>query len=157
MGYLNENPGEIAASIGVAYRHNRDGNYAWFHLVATNNKLKGRGIGTQMLKEMIDIAKKNGCDYVSLSTAKKAISAVNFYLKSGFFISGEHVPLWGGLRVIHFITSLCILQNGTRYFIENIGTLSRMKQALKRIIVPVYKIKKNGYERKWTHGERNIV
>ena len=93
---LNKEFTEITSSISVAYRHNHEGKYAWFHLVASNKNNKRLGFGTQMLKTMIEKAKEEGCKYVLLSTAKSANSAVQFYLKNGFFIQSSHFPLRGG-------------------------------------------------------------
>lgn len=100
IGVLEENPEEIASTVSVAYRYNKEGKYAWYHLVATNNKLKGRGIGSQMLLAILDIAREEGCDHVELTTAKKATSAVRFYEKNGFNKIGYYQPLTGGINHI---------------------------------------------------------
>lgn len=96
IGVMEESPNDIASTISVAYRHDKEGEYAWYHLVATNNRLKGKGIGTQMLRAMIDMAREEGCGHVELTTAKRAVSAVKFYEKNGFNKIGYYQPLTGG-------------------------------------------------------------
>lgn len=106
IGYESEkNANEIAATISVAYRNDMDGKYAWFHLVATNNRIKGKGYGTVVLMRLMSLAAEDGCNHIMLSTAQAATSAVNFYLKNGFFIRSKYRPFWGGVFVLCFSLS----------------------------------------------------
>lgn len=140
LGFLDNNPGEIAASVSVAYRYDKEGKYAWFHLVATNNKIKGRGVGTEMLQTMIDMARDNGCHYISLSTATKATSAVKFYEKNGFFKTSYYQLLsWGGYRAYNFRYQIIHPSKwDCRAYRWMVYVLKTPKQVFKTLIKPIY-------------------
>ncbi|EJJ1914494.1 GNAT family N-acetyltransferase [Salmonella enterica] len=55
-----------------------------------NVSLKNRGVGTKVLNEVIQLAKKRGCKNISGEMKKSNISKLTrFYGKSGFKITGE--------------------------------------------------------------------
>ncbi|EDT0100545.1 hypothetical protein GQ155_003806 [Salmonella enterica] len=55
-----------------------------------NVSLKNRGVGTKVLNEVIQLAKKRGCKNISGEMKKSNISKLTrFYGKSGFKITGD--------------------------------------------------------------------
>lgn len=55
-----------------------------------NVSLKNRGVGTKVLNEVIQLAKKRGCKNISGEMEKSSINKLTrFYGKSGFKITGE--------------------------------------------------------------------
>jgi len=144
LGFLSECPNEIASSISVAYRYDDSEKYAWFHLVATNDKMKGKGVGTHMLHAMIDLAYKNGCSYVSLITAKKAISAVRFYEKNGFFKVSRFRPFRGGYEGYSYRYQIVHPSKWDNpSYRKMIYILNEPKRIFKLMITPIYRLIKD--------------
>ncbi|EJA0166387.1 hypothetical protein MQB33_003448 [Salmonella enterica subsp. enterica serovar Sandiego] len=55
-----------------------------------NVSLKNRGVGTKVLNEVIQLAKKRGCKNISGEMKKSSINKLTrFYGKSGFKITGD--------------------------------------------------------------------
>ncbi|ECG8158978.1 GNAT family N-acetyltransferase [Salmonella enterica] len=55
-----------------------------------NVSLKNRGVGTKVLNEVIQLAKKKGCKNISGEMKKSSINKLTrFYGKSGFKITGD--------------------------------------------------------------------
>ena len=143
IGFFEEAPSEIAASISVSYRCDKEGKYAWYHLVATNSKLKGRGIGSQMLSTMIDIAVNEKCSHVSLTTAANAISAVKFYLKNGFIIESYTIPLVGGYKSYVFRYQIKHPSKWDKKWYCKYHYISKIpKQWIKKLTGPIFKFVK---------------
>jgi len=143
IGCLDEFPNEIAASISVAYRQDKEGKYAWFHLVSVNNKIKGKGIGTLMLSSMIEKAKKDGCTHISLTTAVNATSAVSFYLRNGFFKEFYHIPLEGGYNSYVFRYQITHPTKWDVLIYRKYVWVKRfVKQFIKLILRPFFRIKR---------------
>ena len=52
---------------------------------------KHKGIGTSMLNNLIEIAKRKACDRLHLMTTNDNLDALRFYQRRGFHICGIHI------------------------------------------------------------------
>lgn len=68
-------------------------NYLRIELFYVDGNTRGKGVGSQLLKQIEAIARKERCTLVLLETM--SFNAPNFYLKHGYEISGQidHHPL----------------------------------------------------------------
>jgi GNAT superfamily N-acetyltransferase len=68
--------------------------------MSTRKDLRNQGIGTQVLEQLVSIAKSQGYELIALETTATWQDAVNFYLKRGFRSQG----IKGGDH--HFVRSI---------------------------------------------------
>ncbi len=61
--------------------------------VRVAEKLRGRGVGQQLVEYAIDVARQQGCRMVQLTTDKQRPDALRFYEKLGFVASHEGMKL----------------------------------------------------------------
>lgn len=61
--------------------------------VRTSASVRGSGIGSEMIRFAIDLAKERGCHLVQLTTDKKRPDAIRFYEQLGFIASHEGMKL----------------------------------------------------------------
>lgn len=60
--------------------------------IATLNSFEeNRGIGTALIKAVLDIAEKNSCRRLWLITTNDNINAIRFYQKKGFELKAAHI------------------------------------------------------------------
>ena len=57
------------------------------HLAVARN-MQGQGLGTRLIREIIEIARAQGCDCVLSDTATRARSSIRAHRKAGFRIIG---------------------------------------------------------------------
>ena len=60
-------------------------------IVTLNSFEENRGIGTKLIKEVLDIAQKNSCKRLWLITTNDDINAIRFYQKRGFDLKAAHI------------------------------------------------------------------
>ncbi len=60
-------------------------------LIGIKKEFRNRGVGTILMEEAIKWFKKQGVNLVSVRTQIKNMNAMNFYLKSGFYIKGYDI------------------------------------------------------------------
>lgn len=60
-------------------------------IVTINSFEENKGIGTALIKEIFDIAQKNGCKRLWLITTNDDINAIRFYQKKGFDLKAAHI------------------------------------------------------------------
>ncbi len=66
------------------------------HLLLVRPSLQGRGIGTALVRHVLDLAESRGCRTVRLDTGSRNIPAVSLYRKTGFRIAAAAPMLVGG-------------------------------------------------------------
>lgn len=62
-----------------------------FEIVTLNSFEENRGIGTTLVKGVLDIAQKNNCKRLWLITTNDDINAIRFYQKKGFNLKAAHI------------------------------------------------------------------
>ncbi len=67
--------------VGVARLHFNSMEEAQIRYMAVDEKYRGQGIGSMMLRRLEEIAKKKGAKYIILNARE---NAVNFYKKNGY-------------------------------------------------------------------------
>ncbi|WP_243456535.1 GNAT family N-acetyltransferase [Mobilitalea sibirica] len=60
-------------------------------IVTLNSFEENRGIGSALIKEVLDMAKKNNCQRLWLITTNDDIKAIRFYQKKGFDLKAAHI------------------------------------------------------------------
>ncbi len=88
--------GEVVGTVQVSIlRHlsRRGARRAQFESVRVSSKVRGKGIGKQMLSHAIELAKSKGCQIVQLTSDKTRTDAIEFYKSCGFLCSHEGLKL----------------------------------------------------------------
>ena len=62
--------------------------------------IQNKGIGTQIIGRIKEIAKKNNCKRIWLVTTNSNINAIKFYQKRGFYISNIYIKAMDEARKI---------------------------------------------------------
>lgn len=86
----------IVASLQITYTPSLSYQGSWratLESVRTAADLRGRGIGTQLVRHAIDRARARGCGLVQLSTNKLRTEARRFYEKLGFHATHEGMKI----------------------------------------------------------------
>lgn len=60
-------------------------------IVSLDSKLENRGIGSALIKKVLEVAKSLQCKRVWLITSNDNIRAIRFYQKRGFDLAGIHL------------------------------------------------------------------
>lgn len=60
-------------------------------IVTLNSFEENRGIGTALVKEVLEVARKKNCKRVWLITTNDDINAIRFYQKKGFDLKAAHI------------------------------------------------------------------
>lgn len=60
-------------------------------LIGVKKDFRGRGIGTVLTKKAIEWFSTQGINSISVRTQLRNLNAINFYLKSGFYIKGYDI------------------------------------------------------------------
>lgn len=60
-------------------------------ITSLNSFEENRGIGTALIKEVLDVAQKSNCKRVWLITTNDNIEAIRFYQKKGFDLKAVHI------------------------------------------------------------------
>lgn len=77
----------------TTYLSRKGGKRATVESVRVSSDMRSNRIGSKMLEHAIDLAKKNGCFMVQLTTDKTRTRAHKFYKKLGFTASHEGMKL----------------------------------------------------------------
>ncbi|TFH01668.1 MAG: GNAT family N-acetyltransferase, partial [Candidatus Thorarchaeota archaeon] len=85
-GYFREVPEDVLKTWGVS-------KVATIELVVVDPKYGEQGIGTMLLKSLIEILKQSGADLIGLSCPVQAEQAKRLYEKVGFDISAYHMRM----------------------------------------------------------------
>jgi len=83
-GYFKDVPGEVLARWGCS----KVGEIA---LIAVNPSYRNRGVGTTLLRKLLEEFKKAGADLVSLHCPSMAMDAKQLYDKLGFEVRAYHM------------------------------------------------------------------
>ena len=62
--------------------------------VAVLNDYRKQGVATALIKELINICRKNNASYLTLEVRKSNIAAINLYKKLGFSVVGERADFY---------------------------------------------------------------
>ncbi len=60
-------------------------------ITTLNSLSEGKGIGSSLINEVIQVAKQEGCGRVWLITTNDNISAIRFYQRFGFSLTAVHI------------------------------------------------------------------
>jgi ribosomal protein S18 acetylase RimI-like enzyme len=61
--------------------------------VRTSSAVRGKGVGTELIRWAIDRAKQRGCHLVQLTTDKQRVDALRFYERLGFKATHEGLKM----------------------------------------------------------------
>jgi ribosomal protein S18 acetylase RimI-like enzyme len=91
--------GEHAGSIALTDEGEGEATIRWFLL---SPELRGRGLGRQLLGEMLDRAAEVGYARVGLETFSELEAAAHLYRDHGFeLVSADAAPRWGRDRITY--------------------------------------------------------
>ena len=76
-------PEELVSAI-VMVDNKKFPSVCWLEYLAVSHRYKGQGIGSKLLRHSENIARKNGKDWLALSTYKNNTEAIPFYEHLGF-------------------------------------------------------------------------
>jgi len=71
--------------------------------VSVGHSFRGRGVGTFLVKNMVDIAHKNGCNRVILDVSSNNKSAIGLYRKLGFEVEGVKKSWFWGFTIFKMV------------------------------------------------------
>ena len=88
-GYLllaiNENE-EIVGTVSLIERNKGGFRYVSHDNLAVSSLCKGKGVASNLFREVINVTKREGYDFITSFTATTADSSVRYHLKNGFVI-----------------------------------------------------------------------
>jgi len=92
--WILEEDGEIVGCIGVAKRSEEQAQLRWLLL---HPKVRGRGLGKMLIREVLDFAREQGYSTIFLLTEDILIDAARLYEKFGFEVTerSEEKLKWG--------------------------------------------------------------
>jgi GNAT superfamily N-acetyltransferase len=82
--YLLEIAGEIAGMASLHYMETLAKKSAWVEDVVVHPKHQGKGLGTKIMKHVVEKARKKGVKHVDLTSSPQRIAANELYKKIGF-------------------------------------------------------------------------
>ena len=83
----------LAGSVGLTEESDDTATLRWFVL---DRQLRGHGLGSRMLKEMLTSAERGGYARVTLETFSELTAAARLYRRHGFrLLSEDTAPRWG--------------------------------------------------------------
>ncbi|TFG95383.1 GNAT family N-acetyltransferase [Candidatus Thorarchaeota archaeon] len=85
-GYFREVPEDVLKTWGVS-------KVATIELLVVDSEYEKQGIGTMLLKSLIEILKQSGADLIGLTCPVQAERAKGLYEKVGFDISAYHMRM----------------------------------------------------------------
>lgn len=90
LAYI-EKDDEVVSAIGFRYLQMLyNGKQIYIDDLTTSDKVRGEGYGTALLDYVIDLAKANNYDCVTLDSGPTRHTAHRLYLNKGFQISSHH-------------------------------------------------------------------
>ncbi len=85
--------GVVRGSLGLTLAGGGLGHVRWF---ALEPELRGRGLGRQLIGELLDLAREQGLRRLELGTFSALTTAARIYRGAGFRVTGEHERTdWG--------------------------------------------------------------
>jgi GNAT superfamily N-acetyltransferase len=93
---IAERNGEIVGTLQITFivgLSRRGAKRALIEAVRVAAPFRGKGIGEEIIRGAIDIARQNGCSMVQLTTDKSRKDAHRFYERLGFVASHEGMKL----------------------------------------------------------------
>lgn len=90
LAYI-EADGEVVSAVGFRYLQMLyNGKQIYIDDLTTSDKVRGKGYGTALLDYVIELAKANNYDCVTLDSGPSRHTAHRLYLNKGFQISSHH-------------------------------------------------------------------
>jgi GNAT superfamily N-acetyltransferase len=90
LAYI-EVDGEVVSAVGFRYLQMLyNGKQIYIDDLTTSDKVRGKGYGTALLDYVIELAKANNYDCVTLDSGPTRHTAHRLYLNKGFQISSHH-------------------------------------------------------------------
>jgi len=94
--WIVEKNKEVLGSIALCEVSSTEAQLRWF---LVSPKLRGQGLGKRLISELLDFAKENSYQTISLWTVKGLEAAKNLYLSSGFtFVKEVEHSVWGSIH-----------------------------------------------------------
>ena len=88
-GYLllaiNENE-QIVGTVSLIERHKGGFRYVSHDNLAVSSLSKGKGVASSLFQEVLNVARREGYEFITSFTATAADSSVRYHLKNGFVI-----------------------------------------------------------------------
>ena len=103
--WLVQRDGRLVGSLALVLECPRVGNLDWFVLDAD---LRGRGLGRQLVFELIAEARARGMKKLKIETFSKLTAAAHIYRRAGFSVVCQQETDWHGERVIHQLYELTL-------------------------------------------------
>lgn len=103
--WLVERDGRLLGSLALVLECPRVGNLDWFVLDAD---LRGRGIGRQLVSDLVADARARGMEKLKIETFSKLTAAARIYRAAGFSVVWQQETDWHGERVIHQLYELTL-------------------------------------------------
>jgi N-acetylglutamate synthase-like GNAT family acetyltransferase len=97
--WIVERDGRHAGSLAMT--HEDDGT-ACVRFFVLDSELRGSGLGTRLLDELLDTARANGFEHAMLETFSDLTAAAHLYGERGFrVVSAETGPRWGRAEITY--------------------------------------------------------
>jgi N-acetylglutamate synthase-like GNAT family acetyltransferase len=91
--WVVEHQGQVAGSIAIVEVKKKLAQLRWFLL---HPRLRGQGIGKQLLQDAISFSRQSGYGQIELWTTRNLTTASHLYRSAGFELTREIThPLWG--------------------------------------------------------------
>jgi ribosomal protein S18 acetylase RimI-like enzyme len=96
--WIAELGGEVAGTLALIHEDERTARIRWFLL---DRALRGRGLGRQLLEELIAEADATGYELIRLETFSELTAAARLYRSFGFDVVRSHHDDRWGRRLLH--------------------------------------------------------
>jgi GNAT superfamily N-acetyltransferase len=97
--WIVERDGRHAGSLAMT---DEDDGIACVRFFVLDSELRGRGLGTRLLDELLDTARANGFEHAVLETFSDLTTAARLYGERGFrVVSAETGPRWGRAEITY--------------------------------------------------------
>jgi len=90
-GFLAYVDGQVAGQLLLRRNWNR---FAWVEDIRVDINFRRRGVGTALLSQGEEWAKRNGCPGIMLETQDTNVKACRFYENYGFMLGGFDISLY---------------------------------------------------------------
>jgi N-acetylglutamate synthase-like GNAT family acetyltransferase len=97
--WIVEHDGRHAGSLAMT---DEDDGTACVRFFVIDSALRGEGLGTRLLDELLDTARANGFEHAALETFSDLTAAAHLYGERGFrVVSAETGPRWGRAEITY--------------------------------------------------------
>ena len=104
---LHECDGRLEAMLVAGWRARTD--YLWIYSVAVSERMRGQGLGTLMIRESLNLARRIGRSWIILEVRVSNEAALRLYHKFGFeeigFLEDYYGPGLDGIRMALEVSS----------------------------------------------------